>query len=73
MGRGGLVSEFMWGIADLYICIYKYFVPSFKRFYGLMRKYIINGDKNLPNLYAFWDVTEKNPISCLLGTLAHFV
>ena len=29
---------------------------------------ITNGDKNLPNLCAFWDVTEKNLLSCLLGT-----
>ena len=72
MGSGGLVSEFMWGIADLYICIYKHFVPSFKRFYGWVRKYIINGDKNLPNLYAFWDVTEKKPYIMFIGDISRF-
>ena len=56
---------------DVYISI---LFQVLKDFMVLVKKlYVINGDKNLPNLCSFWDVTEKNLISSLLGTLVNFV
>ena len=32
----------------------------------------MNGDKNLPNLCAFWDVTEKNTYIMIIGDISRF-